>query len=532
MYFKKPITQVLRHFSGKSPESCALFCNTYSFTSYEELENQSNQVANTLIQLGVSSQDRIFVCSSRNSRYISIIFGILKAGAIYVPVSEKSPFERMCEVYEGCLPRCIVCDKSSLSSVDQVMQRFGVKDYPVLVTDDLIGESLFNNKKIIGWSEIKGKSKFLPNRKLGKSDLAYILYTSGSTGKPKGVCISHGALIDYSVWASEYLSISETDRVLGTAPFYFDMSIFDIFATIYAGATLYIADNSAAIYPATLVNFINEHQLTIWKGVSSLLSHVVKMGAINSTKLKSLKKILFAGETLPTDYLIAWMESLPGKQFYNAYGPTEATGVSAIYKIPMIPSDPGEVVPIGQACKNTIILLICNGRPVKQGETGEIYISGTCLSSGYWNNSKLTEKVFIPNPLEPKSNKFVYKSGDLAYHNSDGNLVYVSRIDDQIKYQGYRIELPEISVCLLAMPGIKDSAVIFSEHIKSKERQIIAFVEPDKLLSEKDVINYAKKKLPIYMVPKKIIILQNLPRTDRGKVDKMNLSDLAKKRLD
>jgi non-ribosomal peptide synthetase component F len=339
--------------------------------------------------------------------------------------------------------------------------------------------------------------------------------------------ISHLNVRNYIDWAREYFEISFEDKILGTAPFHFDMSTFDVHCPPSVGAALCIAPDNFPLFPVKLLEFMEQHETTIWKGISSLLMYLARTGALAPDRMPRMRSVLFAGEVLPTRYLIEWMETFPDKSFYNCYGPTEATGVSACYYVEEVPESPDESVPVGKAYgNNEIFLLSEDGTPPAQGEMGELCIKGSCLSPGYWNNPTATGESFFSNSGNGTRGKRFYRTGDLARVDDNGNFIYVCRKDNQVKYMGYRIELPEIEHALLSIDKVKDSAVILRNTEPSGFPQLIAFIELEDRTSVEEVTTRLRRKLPQYMMPRRFISVAGIPRSDRGKIDRQALSKL------
>src|SRR5512135_3764471 len=314
--------------------------------TYEDLDHQSNRLARTLASRGVGRGEHVILGTSRSAQVIAGMIGVLKADAVYVPILGDTPAARRDKIIRDCRPKAFIGDGPTLK---RVLSETPPAELPrVLVClepwRDLPAR---DGVEIVTPSEVAAEEAGpLPGRN-DDGDVACLLYTSGSTGTPKGVMLTHRNIREYAAWAVECLGIGPDDRVLSTAPFHFDMSLFDVYATLAAGAALCIADEKRLLFPRLLVEFAEAERVTIWKGVSSLLMYLARTGAVGEGRLPSLRMVLFSGEVLPTKYLIQWMTWFPDKVFYNAYGPTEATGVSMYYRIRQCPASAEEKVPIG-----------------------------------------------------------------------------------------------------------------------------------------------------------------------------------------
>ena len=493
--------------------------------SYKELFLSSNQLANCLISNGVQRQDRVAFCLKRSINSIKAIMGILKADAIYVPIDPKSPTTRCRTIIQDSQPSALICDVHSLDLVnDALSESNAAPKIVVLDCREKLPDSI--EAASISQDEIDMQPAATPVYKNIDTDAAYILYTSGSTGKPKGVVISHLNIINYISWAVEAFNIKSEDNILSTAPFHFDMSTFDIYCAMRAGATLCIVPDTYLLFPNRLLGLIEEQKATIWKVIPSLLIYLTKTDSLKENRIPTIKRMLFGGEPLPTKHLINWMKTFPEKLFFNVYGPTEATGISAYYFVDQIPGDPLKSVPIGKACKNTeVFLLKEDDTPAEKGEVGELCIRGSGISSGYWNDVQKTEKVFTANPLGSRPEK-IYRTGDLGRLADDGNFEFLGRKDFQVKYMGYRIELSEIKNAILSLDEIHDAAVILADSQEVGIPELVVFFETKNQLEPSEIKTKLNRLLPPHMVPQVMIPLDGLPRTNRGKVDRRALNQL------
>ena len=496
--------------------------------TYDGLYKLSNQLANCLKSKGVSRQDRVGIFLKRSIDSIIAINGILKADAIYVPIDAKSPIERFRKIIDDCEPRALICDRGTLKKAEKNISN-NISIF-VLEDQDELDAPLRNSYVYL--NDIKSQSDASPYYQNIDNDIAYILYTSGSTGDPKGVMISHLNITNYIEWAVDCFEINQNEKILSTAPFHFDMSTFDIYCALKRGATLCIAPESLLLFPTKLLDLIDKEKISLWKGVSSLLMYVARTIPLSKKKLASLNKIIFAGENLPTRYLIEWMEAFPDKQFYNAYGPTEATGISTYYHVARIPENSTERIPIGRPCENTeVYVLTEDGALADTGEIGELCIRGSGLSRGYWNDEAKTAKVFVQNPISAIPGDRIYHTGDLALLNKEGNYELVGRKDNQVKNMGYRIDLAEIENGLISTGKIKDAAVILYRSEKYSVDELVAMVVTDSNSSPEKLRENLKNIIPAYMMPHRIFVVDDIPRTDRGKIDRKNIYATLSKSL-
>ena len=284
---------------------------------------------------------------------------------------------------------------------------------------------------------------------------------NSSTGAPKGIIITHRNVVGFVEWAVGYFGIASNDRNSGHPPLHFDLSTFDIYATLMTGGELHMVPTELNLLPQKLAAFIRDSKLTQWFSVPSALTFMAKYNVVQQDDFPELKRILWCGEVLPTPTLVHWMKRLPHATFTNLYGPTEATIASSYYTVPAIPENEREPIPIGTACGGESLYVLDEQlRPVKSGEVGDLYIQGVGLSPGYWKDPEKTNGAFLSNPLGSVPGDRLYKTGDLATQGDDGLIQFLGRTDSQIKSRGHRIELGEIEAALNALPNLRESAVV------------------------------------------------------------------------
>jgi amino acid adenylation domain-containing protein len=495
--------------------------------SYRALDQISSQMAFLCMEKGAGVGDRIGIYIDKSIDSIIAIFGILKTGACYVPLDPLAPLERQNLIVNDCDLQYLVTTSVKLRQVRTIAaQSKGLKH--VFVLDKRRKEDTLNIPGIKMYfrddmSRLPVNSPVV-SEQLTPDSLAYILYTSGSTGQPKGVMLSHRAALAFVEWSYRTFSMVSDDIVSSHAPLHFDLSIFDIFVSIRAGATICLVPQGWSAFPRSIVDFIEQKRITTWYSVPSILTQLVLYGNLEERKFPALRQILFAGEVFPSKYLRKLMELIPDADYYNLYGPTE-TNVITYHHVKEAPKA-DTTIPIGLLCDNVRSFIVSDsGSIVKEGETGELYVECPTLMEGYWNDKKKTQEALKSNPYDPSADNMVYRTGDLVHWNEKGILEYHGRRDAMIKSRGYRIELGEVETALSAHPGLREAAVtaVPDDRIGNIIKAVIVPKSGEEA-AEKDIKLFCAKKLPDYMVPEIISIVDALPRTSTGKIDRKKLS--------
>jgi non-ribosomal peptide synthetase component F len=308
------------------------------------------------------------------------------------------------------------------------------------------------------------------------------------------------------------------------SPFYFDVSVLDIFGTLKTGGTLILIPEHLFSFPAELLAYIKRASVNFIIWVPSVLINIANTRTLAQDPPTGLSKILFAGEPMPTKHLNHWMQHLGHALFSNLYGPTEAAVIACYYIVDRRFGDQ-DTIPIGRACRNVDLLVLNeSGEVVRPGEAGELYIRGTSLAFGYWNDQARTDEVFIQNPLNPHFPEKVYRTGDLVKFNERGELLFLGRKDTQIKHSGYRIELGEIENAALSVEGISQASAFFDE---DRKQIALSYISASPSVDETTVRRRLAAQLPKYMVPERVRRLDTMPLTPNGKVDRLALKGLV-----
>jgi non-ribosomal peptide synthetase component F len=334
------------------------------------------------------------------------------------------------------------------------------------------------------------------------------MYTSGSTGTPKGVAVSLRALSDYIYALSDILAVSD-DTVFGNqTPLYMDASLKDIYPTVFFGATTYLIPHSLFTTPLRVVEYLNRYRVNTIFWVVSALTLVSGFGTLEKLTPERLTTVAFGGEVFPERQFGVWRKALPDARFLNLYGPTEITGVCAWYEVP---KRAGGSIPIGKPLPNTEILL----------SDGEILVRGPRVALGYWGEPEKSAEVFIQNPNHNLYRDIVYRTGDLAKYDENGDLVFVSRRDHQIKHMGYRVELGEIEAAAGNIPGLASVCCVFDKDTGRITMFYVGDPQP------KDLSAALRKLLPRYMQPDRVKKTDAMPTTGIGKIDRVSLLEAA-----
>jgi aspartate racemase len=484
----------------RTPDAVALVFDDQQLT-YRELNHRSNQLAHYLQQHGVGREVLAGVCVERSLEMIVSLLAILKAGGAYVPLDSSYPKERLRFMLADTRASIVLTDNVSLRSLPQT-------DAQVINLDR-------------DCEEISSQSRDNPSRQSVADDLAYVIYTSGSTGLPKGVQTPHRAIVRL-LFGIDYVQLDSAKTLLQMAPISFDAATFEIWGELLHGGKCVLFPGKVPS-PRELGEVLKKHQVnTLWL-TAALFNMVINE---EPQALSEVNQLLIGGEALSVQHVKKGLGLLPNTEIINGYGPTESTTFACCYRIPREFDEGLTSIPIGRPIANTEIYILDSYlNPVPVGVAGEIYIGGDGLARGYLNQAELTAEKFITHSLDGKIGKRLYKTGDIARYLPDGNVEFLGRKDSQVKIRGYRIELGEVEAVLSQHETVQTSVVLVREEERDDKR-LVAYVvsRPGASFDAPEARSYLTHKLPLHMIPSVYVLLNELPLTSNGKVDRHALT--------
>ncbi|WP_260850329.1 non-ribosomal peptide synthetase [Flavobacterium anhuiense] len=484
----------------KTPDAIAVVYGAEEL-SYKALNEKSNQLGHYLREQGVVADSLVGICVDRSVNMLVGILGILKSGGAYVPVKPDYPSSRISYIAQdtGCF--LMLVDKWSVDTMSAVLS-----DTKIVVLDDSAGEYIDCSVEPLGMS-------YEP------SSLSYVIYTSGSTGAPKGAMIEHSGLLNHLLVMIDDLAMDSTSVVAFTAPFTFDISVWQLLSGLLCGGRIAIYSESMILDTDDFQTALCSYGVTHLQLVPSYILSLLESGSRKG--LEDLRYFLVTGEAATVSLLESWFGLFPSIAVVNAYGPAEASDDVSLHIMQESPS--GSVVPIGKPVANTQLYVVdAYGNLCPIGVVGELWVSGVGVGRGYLNREELTREKFMANPF--KEGERIYKTGDLVRWLSDGNLEFIGRKDNQVKIRGYRIELGEIENALSALEVVSHCCVMAKEDSNGAKR-LVGYVVTEGKLDKTDLQEQLKSSLPEYMVPTIWIELENMPLTSNGKVDRKALPD-------
>ena len=484
------VQQLIEQQVAKTPGALAVSFKDERLT-YWELNRRANQVAHRLRALGVGPEVLVAILMNNSVELVVALLGVLKAGGAYVPLDPSHPQDRL---------KAVVAEAN----------------VSVLLTVERFRETLASGVQTICLdTDVVHVSQNNPICTTRPENLAYVIYTSGSTGKPKGAMISHRSLVNYLTWASRYYSVADGQGSPVHSPLGFDLTVTSLFTPLLTGRAIELVPEENVVENlGQLLRANRDFSLVkITPAHLELLRHYFADDITVGTKA-----FIIGGEALFNEQISFWQQHAPNTRLINEYGPTETVVGCCIYEAPAKAKNSG-AVPIGRPIANAqLYLLDQEMQPVPTGVTGELYIGGVGVARGYLNQPAVTAEKFVPHPFATGHGERLYRTGDLARFLPDGNLEYLGRIDNQVKIRGFRIELGEVESVLAQHPAVQETVATVREDIAGDKR-LIAYVTLAREQSVSELRLYLKDKLPSYMVPSAIVVLDALPLTTNGKID-------------
>lgn len=497
------ILEYLEETMQRVPDKIAFSGETDCLT-FSELYAQSRAIGTALIRDGFYKQP-VVVFMKKQPKTVAAFLSVIYSGCFYVPLDDEMPRYRIELILQSLNPAACICDETTLP-VAQILSCIG---------------RIYNYDKI-AYGEIDHAALQSVRDRQIDTDPIYIVFTSGSTGVPKGVVGCHRAVIDYIENLCDVLRFNENTVFGNQTPLYFDACLKEIIPTLKYGATTHLIPRKLFLLPVKLVEYLNEKKINTLCWVVSALTYISSFKTFETVTPKHLRTIAFASEVFPIRQLNIWRTVLPSARFINLYGPTETTGICCYYEVDREFGEQ-EVLPVGRPFRNTeIILLDENNRVPAPGEQGEICIRGTRLTHGYFLNPEKTAEAFVQNPLNAHYPELIYRTGDIGKYNDRGELVFVSRKDNQIKHMGHRIELGEIEAVTSTHESVSSACCVFDPDRK----KIILFYVGE--ITELELKSSLKEKLPRYMLPHILHRLETMPLTPNGKIDRNLLKQRSK----
>lgn len=515
-----------------SPDKVAIITERGDRFSYQELNTLSNKFSSLFLKIkagSVLNKPYIGVISPVHERSIACIIGALKIGGAYVPLDEYSPHDRLVHIVNNTKLDVIVVDENWYIKNYDLFKNENIKKVVVL-SDHIDGDFIVD--KTILYNEILSHSDLEPTRLNQVSDdLAYILHSSGSTGIPKGIMLTHRNARTFVDWMHKEFKVVEQDIIMSRAPFKFDLSVFDIFNTFKAGATLICFDwgkkreeqNKHTDY----VKLMEKEKVTILYTTPSTFISLMNRGGLGESDL-ALREVMYAGEPFPTPQLRKLQEAIPGVRIANIYGPTE-TNIITYYWVDKIPED-NEPIPLGGVVDDTEIIVVSEDskKICEPGELGELWCRGGTVTLGYLGMEEKTKEHLVLSPFH-KYPALFWRTGDFGYRDIEGCLHYRGRKDHMIKVKGFRIEIGEVESAISALDGVDEFVVVAIPDDKYGNRLYCFYTLLDNVLLKEDtIIEFLKTKLPDYMIPFKFFLKDVLPKTSSGKVDRVLLTEQVK----
>lgn len=518
------LPQLIENVASRSPNHEAFRCLDKS-VSYRELHKKTNKLAAYLINSGIQKGDRIGIYMNRCLETAFAVYGILKSGAVYVPLDPFTAIGRTAAVIKDCRIAYLITTVAQKRKIGQLVKEVGFLKM-------IIGDVQELPLHTVSWDTIFAYTleNYTPTRIL-EQDLAFILYTSGSTGVPKGIMHTHYSALSLAKIVSDTYDFNDKDIFGNPAPLHFDPSTFGYFVAPLVGATTVIIPDAHLKMPASLSALIATEKISVWYSVPLMLIQLLLSDTLKQYEFNALRWVLFAGEVFITKHLRALMQLWPHARFSNLYGPAELI-LCTFYNVET-PPPTDDSIPIGTVWGNTEYKVLgTDNTEVTTGTPGELVVRSATLMKGYWNNKKLTKKSFYRVRIAEGYDHIYYRTGDLVQENNKGQLLFLGRNDRQIKLRGYRVELDEVELTFLKHKEVEEvAAVVLGKDKEAQELAVAIKTTTGLKIGTEQLVAFCKSSLPIYAIPKIIEFMDDFPRTSSGKINRKAIGSLLDKKI-
>lgn len=500
----KNILDFLDNSVKQFPDKCAV-CDSNSELTYKELDEISDRIGAALLSV-IEPRMAVPVYMDKSCQALAIFLGAVKAGCFYLMLDPTQPIERANMILDTLEATVMIANEKTLAKA----QKLGFTG-KVIVDSECINHEVTDDERM-HLEKIREQALDI--------DPLYSIFTSGSTGVPKGVVVNHRSVIDFIDCFTDIFDITSEDVIGNQAPFDFDVSVKDIYSALKTGATLVLIPKMMFSFPTKLLDYLDEKKITSLTWAVSALCIITTLNGFEYKVPRYINKVIFSGEVMPIKHLNIWREHYPDAMFVNVYGPTEIT-CNCTYYIVDRHYDLDEILPMGKAFPNERVFLLDEEDKLidssKHNQIGEICVSGTAVTLGYYNNREKTDQAFIQNPLNKAYNEIIYRTGDLGYYNKNGMMCFSSRKDFQIKHMGHRIELGEIDMAINAEENVLRACCIFDQD----NNKILGFYEGT--ATKKAITHGLMQRVPKFMIPSELIHVDKMPITKNGKIDRKQL---------
>lgn len=499
LFMTHSILDYLEATAARLPQKTAVKDKDKQYT-YTSLEGNSRRIGSALALL-TEARCPVGIFADKSADILCSFFGAVYAGCFYSVINPQLPETRIKSIYGVLRPAVIITTEAD-----------------ELKATELFPDSVITTPSALMKSEPDERLLSLRRGELCDTDPLYLNFTSGSTGTPKGIAVCHRSVIDFIDCFCEIFDINENDIVANQAPFDFDVSVKDIYSCLKTGATLDIIERELFSAPKDLTDRLCDDNVTVMIWAVSALCLISTFHCLDYRTPETVKKILFSGEVMPYKHLKSWREHLPDAMFVNLYGPTEIT-CNCTYHILQSDRDYSAGIPIGKHFPNEDVFLLDenNKKVTDPGISGEICVRGSALALGYYGNPEQNAAHFTQNPLNPHYPELIYRTGDLAKLNENGEFVFAGRKDFQIKHMGHRIELEEVQRAMESIDGVSRCCCIF-DAVKSRLKGFYVGT-----IDKKELHLRMEKILPIFMIPGMLRQVEQMPLTKNGKIDRKAL---------